>query len=38
MARLIIVSGASGAVKSFIIRHLHDINENIKPLKKLTSS
>ncbi|MCD7932560.1 MAG: hypothetical protein LUH15_15075 [Tannerellaceae bacterium] len=37
MPRLIIVSGASGAGKSFLLRHLHDIDENFIPLKKATT-
>jgi guanylate kinase len=37
MARLIIVSGASGAGKTFLLDKLHSLNEKIRILKKLTT-
>lgn len=37
MARLIIVAGASGAGKSFLLEQLQRLEEGIKPIKKLTT-
>jgi len=37
MARLIIVSGASGAGKSFLLEQLDRLNKEIKPITKLTT-
>jgi len=37
MIRPIIVAGASGAGKSFLLEHTSILNKNIKPVKKLTT-